>query len=115
MLGPAAMMGAAANEAVGTGGGGPSGPPTSVSIYKYGANLTGVQWTHGATSASTQIGDPPTIGGPPSSVDFTVIPLVTTKETDKECSCYWFVRHAKNEQFSAWVLATGCDTEDCPE
>ena len=105
------MLAAAANTAAGGAGPGPTGPPTDVSIFKHTGDLVGVQWSNGDTLSFTQIG----FGalGTPETVTATVNPFVTSYETEEECSCSWYVRHIRNSQTSAWVIATGCDVSDC--
>ena len=108
MLGPAAMLGAAAGEAVDTSGPGPSGAPTNVSTYNAGTEEspeTGIQWTNTDPAASTGIGFSTSPSVDPSSVFSSVSPGVTSFETgDATAGRQWYVRHQLNGQFSAWVL-----------
>jgi hypothetical protein len=107
MLAPAAMLGAAAGAAEVDPGDPPSGPPTDVSTYNSGDEEnpeTGIQWTNGDATANTQIGQSTSASVDPTSVYASVAPGVTSYETGIASSNYWYARHAKNGQFSAWVL-----------
>jgi hypothetical protein len=97
------MLGAA-QHTVGAGEG-PDGAPSNASAYPYSGNLVGVQWVSGDVTASTQIAL--TGGASPSSGDIvaTAAAGATSYETGSTSQGFWWVRHAKNGQFSAWVVA----------
>lgn len=82
-------------------GPGPTGPPTNGLEYIYGGNKIGLQWTNGDSAAFTEIGR--SSSGEPSSAQDSVAPGVTTYETGTTTSDEWWVRHARNGQFSAWA------------
>jgi hypothetical protein len=98
------MLGAA-QHTVGAGEG-PDGAPTDASAYPYGGTLVGVQWRSTDLTASTQValtgGAEPTSAG--QIVD-TVAAGGENYETGTTTNGFWWVRHAKNGQFSAWVVA----------
>lgn len=113
MLGPVAML-TAAGGSTGCTGVSPAAPPTSVSLYGYGADLTGIQWTTGDSNAFTQLGQSDSEFDDPTSVFALVGVGQTTAETGETCTCYWYVRHLRNCKVTAWVLAFGCvEGEEC--
>ena len=108
MLAPAGMLGAAAGTAAaGSPGPGPTGPPTNVSTYNVGDEefpFDGIQWTNGDVTAQTAVGFSTSAGTDPTSNFATRSPGDTSYETGSCTSPrYWWVRHQKNAQFSAWV------------
>ena len=110
MLGPSAMLGAAAGTAAAAESpSGPSGPPTNASTYNHGDEstpLTGIQWTNGDATATTGYGFSSSQSTDPTSNFGSVSPGVTSVETGNNTSDrYWFVRHQKNGQNSVWVFA----------
>lgn len=89
-----------------------TGAPTDTTAYIYGGQYAGVQWTNGDVSAETEVG----IGIGPllePSGRFAIAPAGETSiNTGSLTRCYWFVRHRKNGQYTAWVHApqgAGCD------
>ena len=107
MLGPAAMLGAAAGQGELTGPG-PDGPPTNVSVYNAGNEpnpRTGIQWTNGDVQAQTASGFSTDPGTEPTGQWITSPAGITSQDTtDDTAGRYWWVRHLRNGQFSAWVL-----------
>ena len=84
----------------------PSGPPTSPQVFEYGgAPYYGVQWTNGDSTAHTEIGNSAAALSDPAGRDAIVSPGTTSYQTSSEECQYWFVRHVKNGQYTAWVLA----------
>jgi len=95
-----------------------TGAPTNPTAYIYAGKYAGVQWTNGDVSAQTELG---VSVGPliDPSTRFAIVPAgETSTETGSLTRCYWYVRHRKNGQYTAWVHApqgAGCDvpgTED---
>lgn len=104
MLVPA-MISAAGKALVGPP---PSGPPTNVSTFNAGdegSPRTGVQWTNADVTAQTQVGFSTSPVVDPAGVFISVNPGVTSVDTgDSTAGRFWFARHAKNGQFTVWVL-----------
>lgn len=95
---------AAAGHTVGAGEG-PLGAPSNASAFPYGGGLVGVQWTNGDATAVTQVAL--TGGADPTASDVvaTAAAGATTYESGTTTQGFWFVRHAKNGQFSSWTVA----------
>ena len=90
----------------------PSGAPTSASAYTYGGTLVGVQWTNTDTNAHTELGIGADSTTDPTSVSASAAPGETTYETGTTTKCWWYVRHKRNGQASAWVYAPHGDCGD---
>ncbi len=107
MLAQVGMLGAASGEA-GSVGPGPTGPPTNVSTYNAGDEgdpRTGVQWTNGDVTAQTQTGFSTDSGTDPTGPWLASAPGVTSQDTtDSTTGRWWWARHVKNGQVTAWVL-----------
>ena len=84
---------------------GPSGVPTSPTVYEYGGGLAGVQWVTGDPNAYTQLGLSVDVETPPAEVSDTAMPGQTSLETGVTTAEYWWVRHLRNDTATAWVLA----------
>ena len=113
MLAIAAMAGAASNTAAGAPGPGPSGPPTSPSLFRHSGNKIGVQWANGDSSASTRIYFTETDTACPSTFPDDVEPLkgtaspgatsFNTSDPDSGEQCSYYVVHIKDGIFSDFV------------
>jgi hypothetical protein len=83
----------------------PSGPPTSPQVYEYSVGLYGVSWTNGDVLAHTEIGKSAAALIEPTSREAIKNPGITSWDSGTETCQYWWVRHVRNGQYSAWVLA----------
>jgi hypothetical protein len=96
---------------VSAGGSGPAAPPSNVTTFLYAGSLIGVQWANGDASAETEIAYAATeSGGQPDGdpLSFgTVGAGETAYETGQAATQYYWVRHVRNGQYSAWVIADG--------
>lgn len=89
----------------------PDGPPTLVSLYPYGGRDYGIQWVNGDALAETEIGFNATEDVEPTSYTQKVPPGTTSYDLRTRNKCYWWVRHKRGGQYSAWVEAVnefGC-------
>ena len=108
MLGPMAMLGAAADEAIveSPPAPGPTGPPTNASTFETSGPATGIQWTNGDATANTGYGKSNSPSVDPTSQFGSVSPGTTSVDTgDSVLNKQWFVRHQKNGQNTVWVHA----------
>lgn len=83
---------------------GPSDVPDGTGTEEYGSGpLARLLWTNGDASASTQIGQ--SIGWwiTPDTIYDTVAPGITAEDTNSTSFCFWWVRHIRNDQVTAWV------------
>lgn len=93
----------------------PTGPPTDVGLVKFGGGLFGIWWTNGDSAAETEIGyreDPTGVLEPTTYFDKVAPGLTTWNGEDFTYACYYWVRHRKGGQVSAWVQAQP-DFDDC--
>lgn len=119
MLPPAGMLAAAGQAFISAV---PTGKPSNGSLYRYGGDRIGVQWTNGDPSSSTEIRYKDTVAGCPalpieSNTTFKGIvgPGVTTFETgdpDSGEQCSYFIAHKKGGVYSAWHQVTTKINED---
>jgi hypothetical protein len=93
----------------------PDGPPTNVSIYLYeGFSKVGVQWANGDPLATTEIGFNSTEDVEPTGATDLVGAGSTSWESGDVNRCWFWVRHCRGGQYSAWVVATnvfGCEPD----
>lgn len=83
----------------------PSGPPTNTSAYTYSGDKIGVQWSNGDITAETEIARTAGALIEPTARDYIAPATETSFQTGSTSRCYWWVRHRKNGQYSAWVFA----------
>jgi len=99
----------------------PDGPPTNGNLYAYGGETyVGLYWTPGDYDAETQIAyviDPTGTTEPsPGDIIGLVGPGVQGFEDDLDYieRCYYWVRHRRGGQYSAWERCEhsfGCSEE----
>lgn len=94
-------------------GPGPTAAPSSGVFELLGGDDYGLAWVNGDPTSSTQIAFKTPPGEPPAG-EYIVSPGVTafnvTFETGLDLNDdteFWYVRHVKNGQYSAWSAAIG--------
>jgi hypothetical protein len=75
--------------------------PTNVASFPYGEDFIGIQWGTGTVGATTQVGLG-TFGVDPTAPSVNLGSGINQYETGASSGCY-YVRHAKDGLFSAWV------------
>jgi hypothetical protein len=93
----------------------PSAAPVSAGLVKFGGGLFGIFWSNGDSAAETEIGyrqDPLGVLEPTTFLDKVAPGLTTWNGENFEYACYYWVRHRKGGQVSAWTRAEH-DYDDC--
>jgi len=91
----------------------PASAPTNLSAFTVNRVETGIQWVNADADSNTQIGRSSSSSVEPTSeLSALLAPGETIYETGDERHEWWWARHYRNGQYSAWtgpVQAPGAD------